>query len=211
MSELLLEHLLNRYPNLNECSTSLKTAHRLLVGTVVNDGLIMTCGNGGSAADSEHIVGELMKGFEKKRSLTGPSTELFADYGVDGGYIAENLQGGIRAISLVSQTALMTAYMNDAKPDLIFAQQVWAYGRAGDALICISTSGNSKNVLYAAKTARAKGVRVIALTGKSGGALQDVSDVAIKVPASLTLEVQELHLPVYHYLCLALEQAFYLD
>jgi D-sedoheptulose 7-phosphate isomerase len=169
----------------------------------------MTCGNGGSAADALHIVGELMKAFVLPRALDGGDAESIREVSPNADYLIQNLQGALPAISLVSETALGTAYANDVAPDLDFAQQVFGYGRPGDILFAISTSGNSKNVLYASEVARAKKVKVIALTGAGGGKLQDIADILIAVPETVTFKIQELHLPIYHAYCLAIENEFF--
>lgn len=203
-----LQYLISRYPSLIGSIDQINTAFHHLIGTVKRDGQILTCGNGGSAADADHIVGELMKGFVSKRRLSNSKISQFENwYGQDGVFLGRNLQGAIRAVSLMSHSALVSAYMNDCDPNLIFAQQVWGYGRQGDSLLCISTSGNSKNVVYAAMVGKVLGLRVIGLTGANGGRLKEIADVAICVPAESTSEIQELHLPVYHTLCLMLESA----
>ena len=168
----------------------------------------MVCGNGGSAADALHIVGELMKAFVCKRKLSEEWQKTFSKL-PDGKYISQNLQMAFPAISLVNEAGLLTAYANDVAPDMNFAQQVFGQGNAGDILIAISTSGNSENVLYAAEVAKAKSIQVIALTGQSGGKLREYADLLINVPETETFKVQELHLPVYHALCLAVEAEFY--
>lgn len=176
-----------------------KTADKLLVA-----------GNGGSAADAEHIVGELMKGFKlPRRPKTDFAEKLMAENQELGAVLAENLQGALPAIALDGHPALSTAYMNDCEPLLCFAQQVNGYGKAGDVFLGISTSGNSKNVLYAATTAHAKGMKVIGLTGAKDSKLKDMSDVCIKAPQTETYMIQELHLPIYHCLCLMLEDKFF--
>ncbi|HIT41890.1 MAG TPA: SIS domain-containing protein, partial [Candidatus Caccovicinus merdipullorum] len=167
-------------------------------------------GNGGSSADSEHIVGELMKGFCKKRQVP----EAFAGKLMEadkerGKYLAEKLQQGLPAIALTGHTALSTAYLNDVDGLLTIAQQLYGYGKKGDVFLGISTSGNSENILYAAAAARAMEIPVIALTGKDGGRLAEAADVAIIVPEQETYRIQELHLPVYHALCLMLEERFF--
>ena len=168
------------------------------------------CGNGGSASDALHIVGELMKSFVLPRRLDEAACQAIkAVSGEDGDLLCQNLQGALPAIALVNETSLTTAYSNDVAPDMIFAQQVFGYGNAGDVLLGISTSGNSRNVVLAAKVARAKGVGVISLTGETGGALRALSDVTVAVPERETYRVQELHLPVYHALCLILEEEFF--
>lgn len=201
----ILDTLFNTYPALLPCRTDIEKAYALLLNAAKEKALIMTCGNGGSAADSEHIVGELMKGFNLMRPLSEKEKSAFAD--TEGGNeIADKLQGAIRAISLVSQTGLISAFANDIDASLVFAQQVWAYASSGnDVLIALSTSGNSKNVVSAAKTAKAKGIRTLAVTGEKNSRLSDIADVTIKLPAGTPFEVQEYTLPVYHALCAMLE------
>lgn len=169
---------------------------------------MLVCGNGGSAADALHIVGELMKAFVCPRKVTAAWQEKLSAC-PHSKYITENLQMALPAVSLVSEAGLLTAYANDVAPDMNFAQQVFGQGQAGDVLIAISTSGNSANVLYAAEVARAMGITVVALTGRSGGKLRELADVLINVPEDETFKIQELHLPVYHALCLAVEAEFY--
>lgn len=170
----------------------------------------MTCGNGGSAADALHIVGELMKGFVLPREVDADfirrAEEIFP---ADVGYFKANLQGALPAISLVGETALNTAFANDKAADLIFAQQVYGLGRRGDVLLAISTSGNSENIVYAVEVAKILGVTTIALTGRRGGKLKHISDVAICAPADSAHTIQELHLPIYHAICLAAENEFF--
>ena len=189
-----------RYPELECCKDDIEKALQLMIETYKNNGKILLCGNGGSASDSEHIVGELMKGFLLKRQVTDErlSQEM-----------KENLQGALPAISLNSQTALMTAFNNDLNPDFVFAQQVYGYAKANDLLIGISTSGNSENVLNAVKVANSMGVKSIVLTGKDGGKLKNLATVSICVPANETYKIQEYHLPVYHYLCAKVEEEFF--
>ena len=208
MSELekrLMKHidlLVERYPSLESEKNSIISAYLLLEECYVNGGKLIVAGNGGSAADAEHIVGELMKGFDFAEKLMAENQEL-------GSVLAENLQGALPAIALDGHPALSTAYMNDCEPLLCFAQQVNGYGKAGDVFLGISTSGNSKNVLYAATTAHAKGMKVIGLTGAKSSKLEQMSDVSIKVPQTETYMIQEFHLPVYHCLCLMLEDKFF--
>ena len=205
----IMEEYPGKYPALEACRADMYAALESLTACFASGGKLLVCGNGGSASDALHIVGELMKGFVLPRRLEGKDKQRIAENCPDADYMLRNLQGALPAIALVSETALMTAYANDEAPDLCFAQQVWGYGREGDALLCITTSGNSKNTLYAAEAARARGMRVIGLTGQSGGKLAPLSDICIRVPAVRAHEVQELHLPVYHCLCLALEETFY--
>lgn len=205
-----VEVLCERYPTLESVKKEIVGAFFLLAESYENGGKLLVAGNGGSAADAEHIVGELMKGLKLPRK---PSEE-FADKLIRenkelGIVLAENLQGALPAIALDGHPALSTAYMNDCEPLLCFAQQVNGYGKAGDVFLGISTSGNSKNVLYAATTAHAKGMKVIGLTGAKGSKLEQMSDVCIKVPQTETYIIQELHLPVYHCLCLMLEDEFF--
>ena len=196
-----IEVLVNRYPVLNSVKDEIVEAYFLLVESYKNEGKLLIAGNGGSAADAEHIVGELMKGFKLPRKLNENFTDkLISENEELGTVLAESLQGALPAIALDGHPALSTAYMNDCEPLLCFAQQVNGYGKAGDVFLGISTSGNSKNILYAATTAHAKGMKVIGLTGAKDSKLTQMSDVCI---------IQELHLPVYHCLCLMLEDEFF--
>lgn len=206
----MLNKLLNRYPQLAKCQDELKKATAAMIDCYKNGGKILLCGNGGSCADCDHIVGELMKGFLKKRPL---STEKKAQMKNLSPLLDEEtlskLQRGLPAISLPSLTALNSAFCNDVDPELIYAQSVMAMGKTGDVLIAMSTSGNAKNVFAAAKVAKGLGLTVIGLTGKGGGNLSEISDICIRVPETETFKVQELHLPVYHYLCAATEEEFF--
>src|SRR5213075_59088 len=193
-----LSLLLERYPVLQPCQSDLSAALGLLVTAYQAGNKLLICGNGGSAADSEHIVAELMKGFLKRRPI--PAADAAKLEAAGGKEIASRLQGTLAAISLPSQMSLLTAVANDGDYDLTFAQQVYGLGRAGDVLLAISTSGNSPNVCNAAIVAKAFGLKSIALTGKSGGNLAPLADIAIKVPSDNVAEIQELHLPVYHWL-----------
>lgn len=205
-----LELLINRYPNLNVCKEDIDNAFTLMRESFSHQGKLLVCGNGGSAADAEHIVGELMKGFKAPRKLKSTYAEVLKTVDFEmGEVLAQYLQGALPAIALGGHLALSTAYMNDCSPLLCFAQQVNGYGIQGDVLLAISTSGNSKNVLYAAVTAKAKGMKVIGLTGKRDSKLSIMADVCIQVPENETYMIQELHLPVYHCLCLMLEQEFF--
>lgn len=198
--------LLNRYPALELLRERLVQAVEEMVQTFSSGGKLLICGNGGSAADSLHITGELMKSFVKRRPLSEDIVLRFrAQFPEAAEYYINNLQGALPAISLVSESALMTAYGNDNTADLVFAQQVFGYGKDNDVLLAISTSGNSGNVLHAARVARAMGLKVISLTGEKGGALAELSDILLDVPSSITHQIQELHLPVYHTICLAVE------
>ncbi len=205
-----IDQLLERYPTLEICRGSLVESVDKICATFKNGGKLMACGNGGSAAGAQHIVGELMKSFILPRNVDENfirRAEKFFPDDVD--YFSANLQGALPAISLVGETALNTAFANDKAPDLIFAQQVLGLGRRGDILLAISTSGNSDNVVYAVEVAKILGVTTISLTGKRGGKLKHISDVTICAPAEETFKIQELHLPIYHALCIAVENEFF--
>ena len=202
--------LCERYPILKNVEDEIAEAYLLLAESYKNGCKLLVAGNGGSAADAEHMVGELMKGFKLPRKPTVDfADKLIKENEKLGTILAENLQGALPAIALDGHQALSTAYMNDCEPLLCFAQQVNGYGKAGDVFLGISTSGNSKNVLYAATTAHAKGMKVIGLTGAKNSKLEQMSDVCIKVPQTEAYMIQELHLPVYHCLCLMLEDEFF--
>jgi len=205
-----LSSLLARYPTLAVCETQLDAAFDLLAAAYKNGNKLLVCGNGGSAADSEHIVAELMKGFLKRRPISAEdAAKLSESGGATGKTIAKRLQGTLASISLPSQMSLLTATANDGDFDMVFAQQVFGLGKPGDVLLAISTSGKAKNICNAVITAKAFGLKSIALTGKSGGDLAFLADVAIKVPSDNVAEIQELHLPVYHWLSTELEAAFF--
>ena len=205
-----IDLLMERYPSLESAKNDIVAAYLLLEESYKNGGKLLVAGNGGSAADAEHIVGELMKGFKLPRKPEADFAEKLVEENQElGSVLAENLQGALPAIALDGHPALSTAYMNDCEPLLCFAQQVNGYGKSGDVFLGISTSGNSKNVLYAATTAHAKGMKVIGLTGAKDSKLKDMSDVCIKAPQTETYMVQELHLPIYHCLCLMLEDKFF--
>lgn len=208
--EKILDELMSRYPVLLRERDDIAKAYGILSDCFSNGGKLLIGGNGGSAADSEHIVGELMKSFVKKRPVDEElKLKLIETAGDDGRRLADKLEGALPAIAITGHEALSTAYTNDVEGGSIFAQQVFGYGRKGDVFLGISTSGNSRNVLDAAITARAVGMRIIGLTGKDGGRLKEVSDCAIIVPENETFKIQELHLPVYHALCLMLEETFF--
>ena len=205
-------YLIERYPKLAVCKEDIRKAYELLEAAYSNGRKLLVCGNGGSASDSEHIVGELMKEFKLKRKVySDQATALKAIDPELGQVLADNLQGALPAICLTGHSSLTTAFMNDANADLVFAQQVNGYGKAGDVFLGISTSGNSKNVLYAAVNAKAKGLKVIGLTGAKENKLMKYADVCIRVPETETYKIQEYHLPVYHCLCLMLEDKFFGD
>lgn len=198
-----LETLASRYPALRPCIPAIQEAFALLAHCFENGGKLLVCGNGGSAADADHIVGELMKGFYKKRPLPAGTPVPHA--------LAQKLQGALPAIALTGHTALSTAFLNDVDPNMIFAQQVYGYGNEGDVFLGISTSGNAQNVVAAAEVAAAKKITTIALTGQAGGRLAGICQCSICVPETVTAYVQELHLPVYHTLCAMLEEAFFAE
>jgi D-sedoheptulose 7-phosphate isomerase len=205
-----LATLFERYPALRDCEAQLRAALDILVTAFASGNKLLICGNGGSAADCEHIVGELLKGFLKPRPLgTEARQHLEASAGELGREIAGKLQGALPAISLVSQSALMTAVVNDTAGDMIFAQQVYGLGKPGDVVLAITTSGNSANVINAVAVSKAFGLKTIGLTGRAGGRLAQMADAAIRVPAENTAEIQELHLPVYHWLAAAAEEEFF--
>jgi D-sedoheptulose 7-phosphate isomerase len=206
-----LSLLIERYPALRGIKDDIGAAYQLLEGVFASGGKLLVAGNGGSAADAEHIIGELMKGFVKKRLL--PDTFVSKLHSIadtnSAEYIGQHIQQGLPAIALSTHTALMTACINDIGGDIIYAQQVYGYGNGGDAFLGISTSGNAKNIVYAMMTAKAKNIKTIALTGGSGGTIANIADVAIVVPETETYKIQELHLPVYHALCLMIEEHFF--
>ncbi|MBQ8802702.1 MAG: SIS domain-containing protein [Tyzzerella sp.] len=192
--------LYERYPALNTCKEDIEKALQLMVDTYKNGGKILVCGNGGSASDSEHIVGELMKGFVLKRPVT--------DAGIPE-ELRKGLQGSLPAISLPSQSAILTAFINDVDPEMMYAQLVYGYAKAEDLVIGLSTSGNAKNVVNAIKVANCIGTKTLALTGERESKLSELCDVTIRVPEAETYKIQEYHLPVYHYLCSEVEKEFF--
>lgn len=204
------QELLMRYPNLEKIIDKIEEAKNEMIKCYENGGKILLCGNGGSCADCDHIVGELMKGFLSLRPLSDEKKcEMKKNFGDIDESILDQLQCGLPAISLVSLNALNSAFCNDVDPELIYAQSVFGLGKPGDILIAMSTSGNAKNVAAAVKVARATGLKVIAFTGKDGGKLRDISDICIIAPENETFKIQELHLPIYHYLCAAVEEHFF--
>ena len=197
----IFNELYERYPRLKDCESEIAKAFDLLLTCYKNGGKVLTCGNGGSAADAEHIVGELLKKFRKHRDIdSGVAAKLPPE-------LVAKLEGALPAVSLVSMSGILTAFANDVAWETAFAQQVYGLGNPGDVLIALSTSGNSANCVNAALVARAKGLKVISMTGAGGGRLGELADAAIRVPEAETFKVQELHLPVYHALCAALEEA----
>jgi D-sedoheptulose 7-phosphate isomerase len=204
-----IDLLIGRYPKLIGCRADILRASELLNAVFEKGGTLFTCGNGGSAADADHIVGELAKGFVKKRPVGPELCEKLKGAYPDGAEFASRLQKGLPAVSLHSQSALLTAYMNDCDPSMVYAQALLALSKPGDALLALSTSGNSANVVNAAKLAKVLGVTVIALTGERESKLSDLADCAVRVGDTETYRVQELHLPVYHWLCLKAEEFFF--
>lgn len=206
----ILDTLIARYPDLSTVREAVEEAYRILEECYSRGGKLLIAGNGGSSADAEHIVGELMKGFVKRRELSGERKAALETADPEHGKaLADKLQEGLPAIALSGHPALSTAFLNDVDGDMVYAQQVWGYGTEGDVLLGISTSGNAKNIDYAVTAARAKGMRVIGLTGRDGGRLGARADAAVIVPEQETYRIQELHLPVYHALCLMLEERFF--
>lgn len=195
-----MKELLQRYSNLTNCKVSIEKSVDMIINTYENGGKILVCGNGGSAADCEHIVGELMKGFLSHREVT--DERIPED-------LRKNLQGSLPAISIPSQCAILSAFINDVEPSMAYAQMVYGYAKENDLLICISTSGNSKNVVNAAEVAKAMNIKTIAMTGDRDSLLSNICDVTIQVPETETYKIQELHLPVYHYLCAETEKHFF--
>ena len=205
-----IDLLVQRYPVLDICKEDIEKAYRILEECYTHDGKLLIAGNGGSAADSEHIAGELMKRFKTPRPVPADFAKKLQEVdSVRGSELAKNLERGLMAIPLVAHEALTTAYINDVDGLGVFAQQLYGFGRPGDVFLGISTSGNSKNIMSATVVARALGLKVIGLTGAKGGELASVANVAIRVPETETFMIQELHLPVYHCLCLMLEGRFF--
>ena len=205
----IYEDLFKRYPCLKSAREKVWASYEILCECYENGGKILACGNGGSAADSEHIVGELMKGFMSRRSLSPAAASLFEN--IEGGkYIASKLQGAIPAISLTSQSSLISAYTNDVAHDMAYAQQVWGYAKKSpDVVVALSTSGNSANIVNAVKTANAIGRKSIGITGEYTSALCELCTVCIMMPENETFKVQELTLPVYHSICAMLEATYF--
>lgn len=205
-----IDELCIRYPVLSVCKNDIEKAAEALIESFENGGKLLVAGNGGSCADSDHISGELLKSFVKKRR---PSAELIDSIRKinpeTGDYLADKLQGSLPVIALTNNTALMTASLNDVDGNVMFAQQVNGYGNEGDVFLGISTSGNSRDIIYPTVVAKAKGLMTVALTGKDGGKLKGIADICIVVPEQETFKIQELHLPVYHALCLEIEEYFW--
>ena len=199
----IFKELYERYPQLKGCEGEIAKAFDLLLPCYRNGGKVLTCGNGGSAADAEHIVGELLKKFRKHRVIDSAIAAKLPSG------LAAKLEGALPAVSLVSMSGILTAFANDVAWETAFAQQVYGLGKPGDVLIALSTSGNSANCINAALVAKAKGMKVVAMTGAGGGRLSAMADAAIKVPEAETYKIQELHLPIYHALCAAIEEVLF--
>jgi D-sedoheptulose 7-phosphate isomerase len=205
-----IQQLTTRYPALLPLAGQIREAAEILINSFQAGGKLLIAGNGGSASDAGHIAGELMKSFVKKRKIDAQFIEKITALNPEAGsYLAGRLQGGLPVISLTTHTSLMTACLNDIDGYSFFAQQVYAYGAGNDVFMGISTSGNSKNIYYAALCARAKGLKTIALSGGTGGELAKICDVSIIAPEKETYKIQELHLPIYHALCLLIEEHFF--
>lgn len=208
--ENYLKKLTIRYPELQACAGSVMEAYEILERVYASGRKVLVAGNGGSCADAEHIVGELMKGFCLQRRIPAAFVEKMKEIHPEAGeYLGDKLQGALPTVALHTQAALSTAYLNDVDGRSVLAQTLFGYGMAGDCFLAISTSGNSQNIIYAAVVAKAKGMKVIALTGRDGGELKEIADVSIIVPEEETFKIQELHLPIYHCLCLMLEERFF--
>lgn len=201
-----MENLYSRYPKLELIKNDIESAVKMLTSCAKNGNKILVCGNGGSSADSAHIVGELLKGFISKRPLTNKQKEKYLPFGDKGKTLASELQCGIPAIDLTAQSAILSAFNNDVSAESAYAQLVNAYANKGDVLIGITTSGNAENVLRALISAKANNMSTILLTGGNGGRCKEFADVSIIAPESETYKVQEYHLPIYHYLCMEVEK-----
>jgi D-sedoheptulose 7-phosphate isomerase len=213
MDNQLMQHveiLIKRYPILNNIKKEIIDGYLLLESCYENGGKLLVAGNGGSAADSEHIVGELMKEFSLPRNINQEFSNNLKKIDPEmGAILSENLQGALPAIALDGHYSLNTAFANDCNPLMCFAQQVYGYGKAGDVFLGISTSGNSKNILFAATVAKAKNIKVLGLSGNKDSKLAELSDLCVKVPEEETFKIQELHLPIYHCWCMMLETRFF--
>ena len=206
----MINELLNRYSSLCECKEDIEKAAKAIIECYENGGKLLLCGNGGSCADCEHIVGEMMKGFLKKRPLNdSKKAEMKSKCDLVDDELLSKLQCGLPAVAIPSINALNSAFCNDVDPELVYAQPRMSLAKENDILIGISTSGNSKNVFGAVKVAKALGIKVIGLTGKKGGKLKETADICICAPETETFKIQELHLPIYHYICAAVEEHFF--
>ena len=205
----IYEELFERYPVLEGIKTNVLNMYEMVNETYQNGGTLYCAGNGGSSSDSEHIVGELLKSFKKERGVDENIASSLLNYGEDGAYLLSKLEGSLPAVSLISQTGIITAFANDKSWDTAVAQQLYGLGKSGDCLLVLSTSGNSKNCVYAVLLAKAKGIKTVAFTGEGGGRLKEICDECICVPERETYKVQELHLPIYHCFCAMLEEEFF--
>lgn len=206
----MINELLNRYSSLCECKEDIEKAAKAIIECYENGGKLLLCGNGGSCADCEHIVGEMMKGFLKKRPLNdSKKAEMKSKCDLVDDELLSKLQCGLPAVAIPSINALNSAFCNDVDPELVYAQPLMSLAKENDILIGISTSGNSKNVFGAVKVAKALGIKVIGLTGKKGGKLKETADICICASETETFKIQELHLPIYHYICAAVEEHFF--
>ena len=205
----IYKELFERYPVLTDIKESILNAFELIKSIYQNGGSLYCGGNGGSSSDCEHIVGELLKSFKKRRAVDETTASGLLSYGVEGEYLLSKLEGSLPATSLISQTGILTAFANDKSWDTAIAQQLYGLAKQGDCLLVLSTSGNSKNCVYAVMVAKTKGVKTIAFTGKTGGKLKSFCDETICVPEVETYKVQELHLPIYHCICAMLEEEFF--
>lgn len=208
-TQAIYDELFVRYPALDGCRADVTRAFELMLATYRAGGKVLVCGNGGSASDAEHIVGELLKKFKKHRDIPADVKAKLEATGPDGAALAAKLEGSLAAVTLLSQSGILTAFANDVGWDEAYAQQLLGLGRAGDTLIAISTSGNSRNCVYAALVAKTLGVSVISLTGAGGGRLAGLADAAVRAPETETYKIQEYHLPVYHALCAMLEEELF--
>lgn len=205
-----INELIARYPVLKDCQEAIIKACQIMIECYLNEGKLLIAGNGGSAADADHIVGELMKGFRKRRQIPKEFSDLLKNISPEKEeMLTKNLQGALKAIALTNHIALSTAFSNDVCNEFTFAQQLYGYGCDGDVFLGITTSGNSINVIEAAIVAKAKNMKVIALTGKDGGEIKKYADVSVIVPCFETYQIQEMHLPIYHWWCLMLEEYFF--
>ena len=205
-----IKELIERYPALAVCEKDIRAAADAIIDSYKAGGKLIVAGNGGSAADSDHITGELLKSFVKKRKPDQKFLAALSAIDSDtGAYLSDKLQGSLPAIALTNNSALMTASLNDVDGNVLFAQQVMGFGKKEDVFLGISTSGNSKDVIYALAVAKALGVKTVALTGKTGGKCKALADISIVVPENETFKIQEFHLPVYHALCLTIEEYFW--
>ena len=205
----IYEELFERDPVLEGIKTNVLNIFEIVNETYQNGGTLYCAGNGGSSSDSEHIVGELLKSFKKERGVDENIASSLLNYGEDGAYLLSKLEGSLPAVSLISQTGIITAFANDKSWDTAVAQQLYGLGKSGDCLLVLSTSGNSKNCVYAVLLAKAKGIKTVAFTGEGGGRLKEICDECICVPERETYKVQELHLPIYHCFCAMLEEEFF--